>query len=170
MSEELTEKYPAPYAHLEDLIREARGQIVSIDERIKSFPDIGSGSAFRPPQQGKGRYDSQARVISVLEDAKAAFRTSVLAGVEAEIKDADPKIASWIRFQAHIGIEPVMDQELGQQMDDKSRTAISPDESAIIKESSSPSEKFNQSLRFTSATAKGPNIAKTFDSKNKSKD
>ena len=117
MPEEFTEKYPAPYTHLEDLIREAREQIVSIDERIKSFPDNGSGSAFRPPQQGERSYDSHARVISVLEDAKAAFRRSILSGVEAEIKDADPKTASWIRFQAHIGIEPVLDQEQSQHND-----------------------------------------------------
>lgn len=99
--------YPPEYAHLEDFIDRANGQLKKMDKVIYKVSDILKEVPFsssRTPEDIQGNY-RRARAISYLEDTRSAYRREILEMVSKETTGAKPKVAFWVRQSCSIRLD-----------------------------------------------------------------
>lgn len=102
MKTDPTNSYPPEFSHLEDLVREARQQMDHMADGMANFPEKGVRTAFDKPKEGEWRFGKRTHLISVLEDARAAYYREIRDWVneQVEMADLDPDTAHRIRFKA----------------------------------------------------------------------
>lgn len=99
--------YPDEYAYLEDFIARANGQLKKMDKVIFHVSDTMKEVPFSSSRTAEDleRNDRRARVISYLEDKRAAYRREVLETISQETTGTDPKVARWIRQSCSFGLD-----------------------------------------------------------------
>lgn len=100
-------KYPPEYAYLDDFIARANVQLKKMDKVIYHVSDTMKEVPFSWSRSAEDleRNNRRARVLSYLEDKRAAYRREILEVVSKETTGADPKLARWIRQSCSFGLD-----------------------------------------------------------------
>ncbi|MBD2705437.1 hypothetical protein IC229_32805 [Spirosoma sp. BT702] len=93
------QSYPPEYAYLEDFIARANVQLKKMDKVIYHVSDTMKEVPFSDSRSAEDiqRNYRRARVISYLEDKRAAYRREILEMVSKETTGTDPKVTFWVR-------------------------------------------------------------------------
>ncbi|WP_080054405.1 hypothetical protein [Spirosoma aerolatum] len=91
--------YPDEYAYLGDFAARANVQLKKMDKVIYHVSDTMKEVPFSWSRSAEDleRNDRRARVLSYLEDKRAAYRREILETVSKETTGTDPKVAFWVR-------------------------------------------------------------------------